>query len=75
MLRKIALVTAKIALVYTIAGATIITTNHDLQIWQVEYDGQIYEYVSDRYDNPNAYIIDLDGNKIYVTAILGGDTE
>lgn len=70
MLRKIALVTAKIALVYTIAGATIITTNHDLQIWSVEYQGEVYEYISDTYDNPNAFIITTNGEKIYVRDII-----
>ena len=72
-LRKLALVTAKLALAYILCGGIIVTANYDLHTWQVEYDGNYYTYVADRYDNPNAYIIDLDGNKIYVTAILGGD--
>ena len=73
-LRKLALVTAKIALAYILCGGIIVTANADtLHTWAVEYNGNYYTYVADTYDNPNAYIIDLDGNKIYVTAILGGD--
>ena len=74
-LRKLALASAKLALIYAIAGTTLVTANNDLQIWQVEYDGQIYEYVSDRYDNPASYIITVTGEKVYVTTILGGETE
>jgi hypothetical protein len=75
-LRKLALVTAKLALAYILCGGIIVTANADtLHTWQVEYDGNYYTYVADRCDNPNAYIIDLDGNKIYVTAILRGETE
>lgn len=79
-LRIIALISAKLVLAYGMICSTAMigvcsTTaySEEYHRWTVVYQGEIYEYVADTYDNPNAYIIDLDGNKIYVTTILGGD--
>lgn len=78
--RFAALISAKLVLVYGIIMSTATTGvcgttaySEEYHRWTVEYNGNYYEYVADTYDNPNAYIIDLDGNKIYVTVILGGD--
>lgn len=43
------------------------------QVWAIEYDGQIYEYVADRYDNPDSYIVTVNGDTIYIRDIIGGD--
>ena len=73
-LRKLALVSAKLALAYILCGGIIVTANADtLHTWQIEYDGNYYTYVADRYDNPASYIITVTGEKVYVTTILGGD--
>lgn len=81
-LRIIALISAKLVLVYGIIMSTAMigicgTTaySEEYHRWTVVYQGEIYEYVADRYDNPNSYIITLDGEKIYVRDIIGGETK
>jgi len=46
------------------------TANH---VWAVEYEGNVYEYVADTYNNPDSYIITVNGEKVYITDILGGE--
>jgi hypothetical protein len=73
-IQRISLLTAKAALIYILCGGIAVTANYDLHTWQVEYDGNYYTYVADRYDNPASYIITVTGEKVYVTTILGGET-
>lgn len=61
------------AIILAIALAMSTTAKTDLHTWQVEYDGNYYTYVADRYDNPASYIITLDGETVYITDIVGGE--
>lgn len=81
-LRTIALISAKLALVYMMAGTTATTGvcgttaySEEYHIWSVEYQGNYYEYIADRYDNPESFIVTLSGEKIYVKDIIGGETK
>lgn len=80
--RFAALISAKLVLAYGMICSTAMigvcgTTaySEEYHRWTVEYQGEIYEYVADRYDNPASYIITVTGEKVYVTTILGGETE
>ena len=80
--RFAALISAKLILAYGIIMSTATTGvcgttaySEEYHRWTVEYQGEIYEYVATTYDNPNSYIITLDGEKIYVRDIIGGDNK
>ena len=63
----------KTIIAITIMLSTYVSTP-DLQVWTVEYEGNVYEYVATTYNNPESYIITIDGEKIYVRNIIGGET-
>lgn len=80
--RTIAVITAKLALVYMMTVTTGMTGicgttaySEEYHRWTVVYQGEIYEYVATTYDNPESYIITIDGEKIYVRDIIGGDNK
>lgn len=42
---------------------------YNVQVWSVEYDGQIYTYEATAPNSEGAYIITLDGRTVYISDI------
>lgn len=81
-LRYVALISAKVSFIYAIIMSSLTTGicgttaySEEYHRWTVVYRGEIYEYVATTYDNPESYIITIDGEKIYVRDIIGGDNK
>ena len=52
-----------------IMAATTANQESDVQVWSVEYDGQIYTYEATTQDAEGAYIITLDGRTLYINEL------
>ena len=52
-----------------IMAATTANQESDVQVWSVEYDGQIYTYEATAPDSEGAYIVTLDGRTLYINEL------